>query len=232
MNRPRSWIIKYAVGWVTVVGVPLVIGFLVLEKGADSTLKEPWVWITALLVLVVPLFVLNEIRIRHDRREAEQAAARARAEAEEKARADAEAHEQARRDAEADWADWRERFRQATPARDLNAGKVASLRDMSERFVHRARALRRPVTLPLDPDERGRILSHDAATYLRDQLVTRKRPGLILQGRHLLGKTHFLIEWLRREHPELYVLVPRTENGVPPPLPRRLPLPRRPREIP
>ncbi|MEM1041849.1 MAG: hypothetical protein AAGI91_04390, partial [Bacteroidota bacterium] len=92
---------------------------------------------------------------------------------------------------------------------------------MDQPFVDGVRALSRPVTLPTKQDEGGGLVAGDAAQYLREQIVGRGRLGLLLQGRPLLGKTRFLTEWLRQEHPAMFVLAP--DPGKPtPPLPDRL----------
>lgn len=114
------------------------------------------------------------------------------------------------------WNAWREAFRYIGPALHTDAQAIVGpTREMGQTFVDRPRALAAPPTLQSPRD--GTLLATDAAAFLRDQILGPGRLGLLLQGRPLLGKTRFLVEWLRREHPDLYVLAPDSGQDLPAP---------------
>lgn len=111
------------------------------------------------------------------------------------------------------WSWWRKQFAVAGSARRIDASKLGSRR-LDEPFVSAPRILRRPLAL----QARGEnpVIAPDAAAYLRDRLPPAPPGfGVLLRGRPTLGKTRFLVEWLRATHPRCFVLAPKKEDPFP-----------------
>ena len=120
-----------------------------------------------------------------------------------------------------EWKAWKERFRYAGPARRIDVDAIVGpTRPMSQPYAAAPRALYRPVTRQTLGEPRVRVAT-DAEQFLRETVLLGPKLGMLLQGRPLLGKTRFLAEWLRHEHPRMMVLAPKPQEALPS-LPGRL----------
>ncbi len=221
MKKILKWL-RLFVPWALPIVIPLVWEALSEEDVSEwvrTTLHlKPWAaLLIGVLIALTGMVVTAVVATRRERRVAEEAERERQAEAEREAQAAKQrAEQEAREREEAEWQAWRAAFRHAGPARDLDADTVAgTTRRMDQPFVDGVRTLARPVTLQSQQEERGGLVSTDAARYLREQIVERGRLGLLLQGRPLLGKTRFLVERLRQDYPEVFVLAPDPGRPIP-----------------
>lgn len=106
----------------------------------------------------------------------------------------------------ADFRTWQHRFRFAGLASRISMAKLFPTRAMDLSFVTLGGRLYR---LSLRSDDAGpRPIRQSAFDFFDTFLTSKKSRGFIVHGLPAAGKTRLVLEWITRQHPDAFVIIP------------------------